>query len=1026
MTSAKMPPFIIYNASAGSGKTHTLVRSFLYRLLSSPYPNQVQRLLAITFTNKAAQEMKQRILEKLECFASNIKTAEQDNMFRELVALCEISAIELHKRSEKAYLYTLHHFGQLNVSTIDKLTHQIIRTFARDFGLNARFDVALDSKDFMAEVVERILSEAGEDKALTKILVAYVLQKADKSKSWDVTKDVSDVAQMFINENHMEPLTTLSEMPMDAFTALDKKITNQITTIKTPFKEKATTILAFFQQSNLEDDLFPHHSLPKLLRVVQQGEWGKDPLNTTMQKRMEKGVFIKSDAKQYQALIDPITENIVDFLESYSRYWRQVSLLELLRKNIVPLSLMQRIGQEVNVLQDQRNSRLLGFFNKHIADNIKDTPTPFIYERLGVRYQHFFVDEFQDTSELQWSNLHPLFSHALEDDQRKGSLVLVGDAKQSIYRWRGGNPEQFMKLSNKEVPFSTTPEVENLPTNYRSGAAIVSFNNTFFSKAAQFLPLKAQQKLYTDSCNQLAHTKGGGYITLDTIEGKIKEEQVLAYQRAVVDKVNDCLNHGFKKKDICVLVRKNDQAIQMANALTEAEIPITSSDALLVGQSLEVQFLMHLVKLRLEPKSRISQYAVLERFALEQQDPNVWTQQQFKRPLAVVLLECTSEKFDFRVFQQLTLYAALEYAIWAFSLNEKLTAHLQAFLDEVVKLHTKKEATTTELLAHWEQKKESWMIHPPEDRDAVQIMTIHKAKGLAFPVVILPFSDAPWMSKNTTYAWYPLPKDVYAPFEEMLLPVNKRLNAMGDGAKKTYETYFSQAVMDTLNTLYVAMTRPVEELHIFTQKGKTNSTPNNLADVFTQLFPDLLEKNVVFGERKIPSKTTKQRSTITIPWKFNLSHTITTTPKPFKKSDEAQYGLLFHEIMAHIEVPQDLIHALEQSKAKELLGDIKYEELKSQIEAVVYHKDLKNFFDPAHKVYCERPLLTETGEIVRPDRFVIAKNKEAFLLDYKTGAYDKNHESQINAYASVLQNSSITIKQKTLVYIKTPLFLKEV
>ena len=174
-------------------------------------------------------------------------------------------------------------------------------------------------------------------------------------------------------------------------------------------------------------------------------------------------------------------------------------------------------------------------------------------------------------------------------------------------------------------------------------------SNTFFSKAAQFLPLKAQQKLYTDSCNQLAHTKGGGYITLDTIEGKIKEEQVLAYQRAVVDKVNDCLNHGFKKKDICVLVRKNDQAIQMANALTEAEIPITSSDALLVGQSLEVQFLMHLVKLRLEPKSRISQYAVLERFALEQQDPNVWTQQQFKRPLAVVLLECTSEKFDFRV-----------------------------------------------------------------------------------------------------------------------------------------------------------------------------------------------------------------------------------------------------------------------------------------------------------------------------------------------------------------------------------------
>ena len=1021
-----MPPFIIYNASAGSGKTHTLVRSFLYRLLSSPYPNQVQRLLAITFTNKAAQEMKQRILEKLECFASNIKAAEQDNMFMELVELGDMSPNELHKRSQKAYLYTLHHFGQLSVSTIDKLTHQIIRTFARDFGLNARFDVALDSKDFMAEVVERILSEAGEDKALTKTLVDYVLQKADELKSWDITKEVSNVAQMFINENHMQPLTTLSKMPMDAFTAFDRKIANQINTIKNPFKEKATTILAFFQQSNLDDDLFPRQTLPKLLRSVQQGVWGKDPLNITMQISMEKGEFIKAGAKQHQALIDPITADIVAFLQSYSDYWRQVSLLELLRKNIVPLSLMQRIGQEVNVLQDQRNSRLLGFFNKQISENIKDTPTPFIYERLGVRYQHFFVDEFQDTSELQWSNLHPLFSHALEDDQRKGSLVLVGDAKQSIYRWRGGNPEQFMKLANKEVPFSTAPEVENLPTNFRSGAAIVSFNNTFFSKAAQFLPLKAQQKLYTDSCNQLAHTQSGGYITIETIEGKIKEEQVLAYQQAVLEKVNDCINNGFQKKDICVLVRKNDQAIQIANALTAAAIPITSSDALLVGQSQEVQFLMHLVKLRLAPKSRISQYAVLERFALQQLDPNAWTQQQFARPLAVVLLECTSEKFDFTVFQQLTLYAALEYAVWAFSLNDKLTAHIQAFLDEVAKLQTKKEATTTELLAHWEQKKESWMVRPPEDRDAVQIMTIHKAKGLAFPVVILPFSDTAWMSKTTTYAWYPLPKDAYAPFEEMLLPVNKRLNAMGDGAKQTYDTYYSQAVMDTLNTLYVGMTRPVEELHVLTLKGKTANMPNNLADVFSQLFPELLEKNVVFGERKSPTKTDTQRKTVTIPWQFNLSHTTNTTAQAHKKSEEVQYGLLFHEIMAHIEVPQDLVHALEQSKAKEVLSDKKYEELKNQIEEVVYHKDLKDFFDPAHQVYCERPLLTETGEVVRPDRFVITKNNDVFLLDFKTGNYNKKHEAQINAYATILQNSLLTIKQKALIYIKTPLFLKEV
>ena len=1026
MLSSNTPPFIIYNASAGAGKTHTLVRSFLHRLLSSPYANQVQRLLAITFTNKAAQEMKQRILEKLECFASGVQAAEQDNMFRELVKLCDILPNELHQRAKRAFLYTLHHFGQLNVSTIDRLTHQIIRTFARDFGLNARFDVVLDSKEFMSEVVERILSEAGQNKTLTKTLVDYVLQKADDLKSWDVTKEVTEVAQMFINENHMQPLTRLSEMPMDAFKAFDKKTDSQINTIKHPFKEKATAILMFFQQSDLIDDLFPRQALPNMLRSVQQGQWTKTPLNITMQKSMETGVFLRANAKQYQASIDPITDDIISFLQSYNRYWRQVSLLELLRKNIVPLSLMQCIGHEASLLQEERNSQLLGFFNKYISDNIKDTPTPFIYERLGVRYKHFFVDEFQDTSELQWENLHPLFSHALEGEQRQGSLVLVGDAKQSIYRWRGGNPEQFMRLTNKKGPFTIAPEVKNLPTNYRSEAEIVSFNNMFFTKAAQFLPKKQQQELYTTTCNQAAHTQTGGYITIDTIEGKIKDERVIAYQNAVIEKVNDCINHGFQKKDICVLVRKNEQASQIANALTEADIPIISSDALLISQSPAVQFLMHLVKLRLEPKSGISRYAVLERFALQQLDPNAWTQQQLERPLTAVLVECTSGKFDFRTFQKLTLYAALEYAVWAFSLTDKLTAHIQAFLDEVDKLHAKKEATTTALLAQWELKKESWTVSPPGEIDAVQIMTIHKAKGLAFPVVILPFSDTAFMSRNTTYAWYPLPKESYAPFEEMLLPVNKRLNAMGDGAKNIYETYYSQAVMDTFNTLYVGMTRPVKELHLITQKGKTNDAPSNLADVIAQLFPELLERSAVFGKREKPIKSGAQKSTIRTPWQFNVLHTTNTTAQTYKKSEEMQYGLLFHEIMAKIEVPQDIDNALSQSNAKTLLSPSKFTELKTQVKDLVGHKGLRSFFDPANNVYCERPLLTETGEVIRPDRFVITKNNDVFLLDYKTGVHKKNHESQIDEYARALNKGTVKIKQKTLVYINSPITIKNI
>ena len=1022
------PSFLIYNASAGAGKTYALVRAYLFRLLSSSYPNQLQRLLAITFTNKAAQEMKDRILTQLACFSQDVQIASQDSMFIELVDMVGIPSNELQKRARNTYLYTLHHFGQLNVATIDKLTHQVIRTFARDLGINARFEVALDGKAFMAEVVDRVLSKAGEDQALTKLLVDYVLQKADELKSWDITQDVSTIAEMFLNENHMQSLASLSEKPLEAFTALDKKIAIQLETIKTPIKDSAATIIHALDQANISDSLFPHKLLPKLLKQLEQGKWPSEPLKITLLKSLEKRVFLISAATQDQeAAFEPQLESVIALLNNYKNLWRQYTLLVLLRKNIVPLSLMQRIGHEVTSLQQERNSRLLGFFNKHIADTIKDTATPFIYERLGVRYQHFFVDEFQDTSRLQWSNLNPLFSHALEDDQGNGSLLLVGDAKQSIYRWRGGDPEQFMELASKKTPFSTAPEVETLPTNFRSGADIVTFNNAFFTKAAQVLPLDAQRHLYVDTCKQQANTKDGGYVTISSIEGNNKEAQVLSYQEAVLNRVQDCVTQGYNFQDICVLVRKNQQGIQMAKVLTEAGIPITSSASLLISQSPEVQFLIQLVKLRLTPKSKQYQYDVLEKMALEEKDPFAWTVLQAKRPFKTVLASLTNNRFDFDFFQQLTLYAALEYAIWAFSLTDELTAHIQAFLDEVLKLQAKKEATTTQLLAYWEQHKETLTVRPPEGRNAVRIMTVHKAKGLAFPVVILPFADSAWMDGNTKYAWFPLPEEAYAPFDEMLLPVSRKLMDLGPGAQETFKTYYAKAVLDTLNTLYVGMTRPIDELHILTQFREVKDEPKSLADIFSQQFPDIKTQTITVGARKqtafIQHLTTK---TTTTPWSFNGSYISNAMAITSNKTEDAQFGLLFHEVMAQITVPQDVEHALALTNAKDRIVKKGFEKLTEQVIKVVTNPKLSEFFNPAHTHYCERPVLAEDGTIVRPDRFVITKDNEGLLIDYKTGDYKKSHLDQLNNYASCLSNSRITIKQKMIVYTEKKQCLVEV
>ena len=317
--SSTATPFVIYNASAGSGKTHTLVHSFLFRLLDSSQPEQLRRLLAITFTNKAAQEMKSRILVHLASFASSPEKAKEDSMFLEIADMCGLTKDQLHQRSKRAYRYMLHHFGQLQVATIDKLTHKIIRTFARDLGINARFEVALDGKSFMAEVVEQVLSRAGEDKALTQVLVSYVLQKSDDFKSWDVAKELNTIAQMYLNENHMQSLANLEGVPIKAFVDLNQKLKTQTETILAPIQAESKAILLALEELQIPTSFFPRESLPKLLILLAQGEWPNEMLNATLSKSLETGMFLKKSATdQAQGVFDSIKDQVTALLETVS------------------------------------------------------------------------------------------------------------------------------------------------------------------------------------------------------------------------------------------------------------------------------------------------------------------------------------------------------------------------------------------------------------------------------------------------------------------------------------------------------------------------------------------------------------------------------------------------------------------------------------------------------------------------------------------------------------------------------------
>ena len=305
-------------------------------------------------------------------------------------------------------------------------------------------------------------------------------------------------------------------------------------------------------------------------------------------------------------------------------------------------------------------------------------------------------------------------------------------------------------------------------------------------------------------------------------------------------------------------------------------------------------------------------------------------------------------------------------------------------------------------------------------------MTTHKAKGLAFPVVILPFSDSKWIEGNNNLAWFPLPEGAYTPFKEMLLPISQNLSKLGEGAKQTYDTYYAQSFMDTLNTLYVGMTRPIEELHIITQKGNRETTPKGLPDIFAQAIPELEEEEVAFGMRMKQAPKTAGLNETTTPFTFNLAQATSVVAERSVESTEALFGTVLHEVMAYVDVPQDLERALSQSNAKERLGTTQYERLFKRAQEMLAHEQLAAFFDPANTPYKERALIAANGELLRPDRFVITKEKNVFLLDYKTGQHHKSHANQLDEYATSLRHQGLNVKQKLLVYCGNSLIFKEV
>lgn len=1031
-------PFSVFNASAGSGKTFTLVKEVLKVLLKTPASNQYHHLLAITFTNKAVAEMKERVLTNLYSFSQSNSLTEPNDMMSSLSKECNLSLKVIQQRSKRVLASVLHNFSALEISTIDGFTHRVIRTFARDLGLSSSFEVVLDAEELLKEAVDSLFSEIDSNPVLMRQMTAFALEKMRDNKSWDISRDFFETAKLVLDENHYHYLLSLKKKSQSDFLELQKTVHQRYNQHEQEIFLEVKKTQKKINELGLEASSFAYKDFPNFLQKCIDKKW--DKLHTErLSKQIESGTL-------YTKKTDQRTKEIIDnhgsfFLGSYNRLLSlcaQALMHQTFSKSLPTFSLINAIRSRSEAIQKEQNTMLISAFNKLISQTINEQPAPFIYERLGIKFQHYFIDEFQDTSQLQWQNLIPLIAHSLEGLSHTGvgSLLLVGDAKQSIYRWRGGRAEQFISLSKKNSPFSTKINSLDLTKNFRSFSEVVRFNNSFFQFISTLFSDENHQQLYANGSQQEVNSKNGGYVSLDFIEAENAEEEKQKYTQKVLEIIQFSCKQGFSYGNQCVLTRTKNQGVIISEFLVKNGIPVISSETLLLKNSKEVQLLLALLRLQVFPEEMQSRNVILsycwENCSLSE-DYYLWLKKHIQLPLHQFFeaLQPFDVQLEFELFVSSTVYESMEIAIQSFGFTSESNAYIHYFMDAVFEFSQKQSTSVSAFLEHWEKQKDKLTIASgDESQNAVRIMTIHKSKGLEFDVVIFPFAKTKINDSQNPKSWFPVDPKQYDGFSNILIPIETKTNHIGEQGRAILNEYLSQQELDTFNLLYVTLTRAKEQLYIVSQQKRSKAKSEPLS--FSKVLRMYLENQGLWNKDKFhyswgnalrnSSKEKQKSPPLSLQWTANKSVLQKILVKKTHYWDGFQnsakdFGLLFHEIMAKVRFSYEIPQIMDLYRSTGSHDPIKLDRIEKNIYRVVTHPKLVDFYTEQNNVMNERSIYTEEGEWIIPDRIVTNSKGQTTVLDYKTGAKNVKHQHQINTYAKALSKMGFSVINQWIIYL---------
>ena len=1050
-------PLTVYKASAGSGKTFTLATEYIRLIVENP--TSYKNILAVTFTNKATEEMKMRILSQLYGIWKALP--ESDSYLKKIVEKTGFEPKLIRDRAGQGLANLLHNYNYFRVETIDTFFQSVLRNMARELDLTTNLRIGLNDVQVEELAVDQLIADLSTTDVILQWIMKYVMESISDDKSWNVISQIKRFGCTIFKDEYKEVCQELKRKMEEK--GFFEQYTTQLREIKKAAEKRMIQIgESFFE--NLEgeglsiDDLAnKNRGIAGFFLKLQKGVFDPSIENATVANCLENPEKWCAKTHPQREFITSLAEGVLGDILRFAVaerpvQWKLYKSADLTLRHLNQLRLLGSIEEKVRELNENNNRFLLSDTQQLLHALIEGSDSPFIFEKIGTQLEHVMIDEFQDTSTVQWQNFRVLLDEAMSHED--GSNLIVGDVKQSIYRWRSGD---WRLLNDIEQQFNQQ-QIETLPlkTNYRSERNVISFNNHFFSQAAE-LEYQSQRDINCEEAEQLKRAYAD--VMQEIPEGRKDAGEVFVtllptedYQAATLQQMADAISElrsrGVPQKDIAILVRMNNQIPMIAHYFQEqmSEVTIVSDEAFRLEASVAVKLLVSALRLLTHPDDLLTKAAIVKHYHID-----VLKEQIEDNELLLStndLNQLLPEGFlsQREVLLTMPLYDLAErlHAIFGLEALNDQSAYVFAFYDQLASYVNENTADIDSFLAAWDEGICGKTIQS-EDTNGVRILSIHKSKGLEFDYVICPFCDWQLEKQSGNILWC---QPTEEPFSDLpLAPVDySRNQMMGTIYEKDYLHEHLQNTVDNLNLLYVAFTRACKGLYVFGKRGAKASRSGLIEDclpLVAQEIPEAILSGIedekgelqfsLAGDSRNSSNSRSSRNSgqrsenpflqpaapIAVDFRYmdsQVNFRQSNRSQAFIEAEESdeierlnyiQTGSVLHQIFSMIRTTEDIEDALKQLQFEGVLYDerITPERITSMLRKRLQDPRVADWFSSHWTLFNECTILTmEDGEVKerRPDR-VMTDGKKWVVVDFKFGSPKPEYNDQVQEYMQLIK-----------------------